>query len=312
MISVEIHNAPAEAIYWLPVFRVGIYENGGGQTYYPNLPLLIDESWEVALFGSIFFRVDLFDQYGNMLYQYQTMFAENLLEDGVHYIYDYIYQWLNPTIGTVKYYLKVAEGNNTDLLMADSANKNLYRSYRYVMEMKSAPRWVLSSISWVINSLRGPLRLINVDITKVYVMGKNLIINMGDMTDSGIIKEAGKGGIETILAVIFIGLAALGIIAFIGYNSIQQEITKQMDITLKSAQTTGEMVNTVMNSDLPPEIKQQIVDQVLKYGSEVLKTQQLVTQTEGGGSIISAIKWGIVGVTVVAVAVMITPLFKKS
>jgi hypothetical protein len=302
MISVSIKNVPQGAYYWRPYFRDGIYGvGGGGKTYFPSNILDIDEGWECDMPAGLgkFFRVDLYNASRQIIYDYQTAFAGYVISDGKHYEYDYDMEWLKPSSVETKYFFTVARGENRAELEADSQGKEMYGAYRFVLETNNAPNWLLSSSAWIINTLKAPLRAIDVEITGAEIVGKSIYIYMGGHTP-----------VIAIVLAVAAALAAVGLLIFFMGLKIQQEITKQLETKLEIANSTNSAAQAVLNDpDLSTEAKETIVNLIYGMGVEAMKTEAL---DKTGIEWNKYLTWGMIGAGIIAGAYFLIPRFRRN
>jgi len=279
MITVSLVNAPPGAALWLPVFRDGEFPDatnnfqgvgGGGVTYFPDQNIGLDEGWAINLSGILFFRVDILNAQNQRIDQ--TFFAGYVIEDGRHYIYDWIWKWLYPATRETKFFIRIAEGRTPAEITTSAQGKEVYGSYRLVMETRNAPAWVLSIVSNMVNALRSPLRVLKVEVSGAKVSGRRLVIDMGGHTP-----------VALIIGVVLVAAAALAITFWVVSWRILQEVTgalgtyleiKQTELqrartVLESQRVTQDTVQAILDSpDLSPAAKETAVREVLVVGQE--------------------------------------------
>lgn len=183
------------------------------------------------------------------------------------------------------YWITVAEGNTIEELQANAVGKYVGDEFRYVIETRGAPNWLLKGEAWIANQLTAPLNAIGVDLEYVGIKDGTIYIYMH-----------GSPLVFSIPALIAAVLGIFITIAVFFYKlKIQQKLTEQQYYKLKEAETKAEVIEAI--KDLPPEVQDTLVG-LWEAGIE---------PEEEGIDWEKYLKWGLIGGGVILAGSMLIP-----
>lgn len=184
-----------------------------------------------------------------------------------------------------RYWITVAEGNTIEELRADAEGKYIADEFRYVIETRGAPGWLLKGTAWVANQLTAPLNAIGVGLEYIEIKDGTIYIYMH-----------GSPAVFSTTGIVLASMACFTIIAVYCIRlMIQQKLTEQQYHKLKEAEVKADVIDAI--KDLPPEVQ----DTLLALWEAGIEPEKEGIDWE------KYLKWGLVGAGGIAAAYLLLP-----
>lgn len=188
------------------------------------------------------------------------------------------------------YWVTVAEGSSIEELQANAAGKYVGDEFRYVIETRGAPDWLLKGAAWITNHLTAPLNAIGVGLEYVGIKDGTIYIYMH-----------GSPAVFSTTAIVVACIAAFTIVAVYCYKyMIQQKLTEEQYYKLKEAEVKADVTEAI--KDLPPEVQDTILE-LWEAGVEPEKEEVVWLKIA---------KWGAIGLGVILIVPRILELIPKA
>lgn len=289
-ITLRLQNPPAGAAYWWPV----LYSRPvGGTVWSIHEP---EKPWPMSLadVGEFYLPDGIEISARMVIYRTDQSIIDTRDFPSLPVRGLYTYDWTGNKF-SVLHWITIAEGDTLEDLQDNAEGKYVYGSFRLEMFTRNAPGWVLSSLSWLINALAGPLGWFGVKLAGTEVRDQTILISLY------------KNPVPIALVPLIIRLATIAAIVtlavFVFRWKISQEVTEQLATNLKIVQTTKDAADVIIaDPDLPPEVKETLLRLIYEQGAAAVKPR-----SEGGIDWEKYLRGALIGGGILLGAVLLLP-----